>query len=87
MRLVENVVYDIVNLHVVGNVSCAVGDQHVAVGILDRRGVVGERLLTEVETPTRRKHYVKGRKRAHPWELPRDPHPSHPSHRCSSRSC
>ena len=87
MRLVENVVYDVVNLHVVSNVTCAVGNQHVAVGILDRRGMVRKRLATEVEAPARRKHYVRERKRTHPWELQRDPHPFRSSHKYSSRSC
>ena len=87
MRLVENVIDDIVNLHVVSNVTGAVGNQHVAVGILDRRGVVRKGLLAEVESPAGREHYVKKEKRAHPWEWPTDPHPFRPSHRCSSRSC
>lgn len=87
MRLVENVVDDIVNLHVVSNVTGAVRNQHVAVGILDRCGMVGKGLLAEMESPARREHYVKEEKQAHPWEWPTDPHPFHPLHRCSSHSC
>ena len=55
MRLVENVVDDIVNLHVVSNVTGAVRNQHVAVGILDRRRMVGKGLLAEMESPSRNK--------------------------------
>ena len=87
MRLVENVVDDIVNLQVVSNVTGAVRNQHVAVGILDRRRMVGKGLLAEMESPSRREHYVKEEKQVHPWEWPTDPYPFHPSHRCSSHSC
>ena len=87
MRLVQNVIDDIVNLHVVSNVSGTVRNQHVTVGILDRRGMIGKGLLAKVETPARRKHYMKERNCAHPWESRKDPHPFHPSHRYSFRSC
>ena len=58
--LVEHVIDESVNLHVVSDVASTVGDQHVAVGVFDGVRKVRECFLHHLKSPSSRKHYTEG---------------------------
>ena len=58
--LMEHVIDESVNLHVVSDVASTVGDQHVAVGVFDGVRKVRKCFLHHLKSPSSRKHYREG---------------------------
>lgn len=68
VRLVQDVVDDRVDLHVVGDVARAVGNQHVTVRVFDDLAVARKRLRHGLEVPAGIKDCIEGKWKAYRLE-------------------